>query len=147
VRGRLGHSERAHGANRASACVNGEATGRMVVGGERAGEGMGGTRDLTSGLGLLVGERREREGEGAADGWGRAVRSGRAQLGRLGRGRRGGEMRARARLGPETAQSRGGENVFPFSFSVFYFSFLFSISIFFLSPFPLNNNLLTNLRC
>jgi hypothetical protein len=52
-----------------------------------------------------------------------------------------GEKRARARLGPETAQPRGGEKMFfPFSFSVFYFSFLFSISILFLSPFPLNNN-------
>jgi hypothetical protein len=109
----------------------------MVVGGERAGEGMGGTRDLTSGLGLLVGERREREGEGAADGWGRAVRRGRAQLGRLGRGRRGGEMRARARLGPETAQPRGGEKMFflflfLFSISHFYFLFLFSFYLLFL---------------
>jgi hypothetical protein len=34
-----------------------------VIGGERAGEGMGGTRDLTSGPGLPVGEWREREGE------------------------------------------------------------------------------------
>jgi hypothetical protein len=33
-------------------------------------------------------------------------------------------------LGPETAQPRGG--VFPFSFSVFYFSFLFSISFYLL---------------
>jgi hypothetical protein len=73
VRGRLGHSERAHGANRAGVRVNGEATGRAVVGGERAGEGMGGTRDLTSGPGLPAGEWREREGEGATDEWGWAV--------------------------------------------------------------------------
>jgi hypothetical protein len=33
-----------------------------------------------------------------------------------------------------------GGRVFPFSFYVFYFSFLFSISIVFLSPFLLNNN-------
>jgi hypothetical protein len=60
---------------------------------------------------------------------------GRAQLGRLGRGRRGGETRAWARLGPELAQPRGGS-------SFFFFCFLFHFSIFyfcfFLFPFLLN---------
>jgi hypothetical protein len=60
----------------AGARVNDEETGRAVVGDERAGEGMGGTRDLTSGPGLSAGERRERERGGAADRWGRAVRRG-----------------------------------------------------------------------
>jgi hypothetical protein len=51
----------AHGTNRAGERVNGKETGRAVVGGERAGEDMGGTRGLTSGLGLPAEERRERE--------------------------------------------------------------------------------------
>jgi hypothetical protein len=100
-----------------------------VVGGERAGEGMGGTRDLTSGPELSAGERRERERGGAADRWGQAVRRGASAgvAGLLGPREERGEKRARARLGPETTQSRG--DVFPFSFSVFYFSFPFSIFI------------------
>jgi hypothetical protein len=99
-----------------------------VVGGERAGEGMGGTRDLTSGPGLSAGERRERERGGATDRWGRAVRRGEGAgvAGLLGPREERGE-RAWARLGPEMAQPRG--DVFPFSFSVFYFSFPFSIFI------------------
>jgi hypothetical protein len=60
----------------AGASVNGEATGREVVGSERAGDGMGGTMVLTGGPGLPVGERREREMGGVADRWGRAVRHG-----------------------------------------------------------------------
>jgi hypothetical protein len=122
--------------------VNGEETGQTVVGGECAGEGMGGTRNLTSGPGLPVGERRERERGGAADRWGRAVRHG------CGRERcwaawatggegGGGGKRARAWLGSETAQPMGGRG-FPFVF----FYFLFHISIFyfyfFLFPFVLN---------
>jgi hypothetical protein len=51
----------AHGANRASERINGEETRWAVVGGERAGEDMGGTRGLTSGPGLPVKERCERE--------------------------------------------------------------------------------------
>jgi hypothetical protein len=69
----------AHGAIQAGEHVNGEETGRAVVGGERASEDMGETRGLTSGPGLPAGERREREGGGAADGWGRAVRRGRGR--------------------------------------------------------------------
>jgi hypothetical protein len=58
------------------------------------------------------------------------------QLGRLGRGGEGGRAGA-ARFGPELAQPRGGK-VFPFSFSVFYFIFPFSIFVSFLFPFLLN---------
>jgi hypothetical protein len=142
VRGRLGYS--GGEVAEAGALVNGEETGRAVVSGERAGEGMGGTRDLMSGPELSAGERRGGErGERLIGGAGLsgAARA-RALLGRLGRGRRGGEVGA-ARLGPKTVQPRGGEKMFfPFSFSIshFYFLFLFSISIFFLSPFPLDNN-------
>jgi hypothetical protein len=60
----------AHGANRTGERVNGEETRWAVVGGERAGEDMGGTRGLTSWPGLPAEERRERERDrgGAADG-------------------------------------------------------------------------------
>jgi hypothetical protein len=130
VRGRLGYS--GGEVAEAGARVNGEAMGQAVVGGERTGDGMGGTRDLTSEPGLPAGERREREWEGAANRWGQVVRQrGRAQLGHLGHGRRGGKRaraRARARFGPDTAQPRG--EGFPFSFSVFYFTFPFSIFLF-----------------
>jgi hypothetical protein len=99
-----------------------------VVGGERAGEVMGGTRGLTGGPGLPAEERRERERGGAADRWGWGVRRGRrrAMLGCLGHGRvwgRGGRARrgvAWARSGP----AAGGVFLF-FLFSIFYFSFLF----------------------
>jgi hypothetical protein len=142
VRGRLGHNERVHGANRAGARVNGEATGQAVVGVESAGEGMGGMRDLTSGPGLPVGERREREGEGAADGWGRAVR--------CGAGARGWAAWAVGGRG-RVAWAGNGPAVGGRVFFLFLFLFLFLISIFyfhfFLSLFLLNNNLLTNLRC
>jgi hypothetical protein len=61
VRGRLGYSGGV--VAEAGARVNGEATGREAVGGERAGDGMGGTMVLTGGPGLPVGERWERERE------------------------------------------------------------------------------------
>jgi hypothetical protein len=116
-----------------------------VVGGERASEDMGETRGLTSRPRLPTGERRERERGGAADGWGPAVRRGRAKLGR-GRERGGPGVREGGVAWAGTWPSRGGE-----SFSFFYFYFLFLILIFyfyfFLSPFLLNNNLLNNLRC
>jgi hypothetical protein len=96
-----------------------------VVGSERAGEGMGGMRDLTSGPGLPVGERRERERGGTADRWGRAIRRARGRCwaawaaggeGESGRGRGLGWKRS----------SRGGEGFF-----LFFFCFLFHISIFY----------------
>jgi hypothetical protein len=112
----------------AGARVNGEETGQAVVGGERAREGMGETRDLTSGPGLSAGERRERERGGAADRWGQAVRrcAGAGIAGLLGprEERGGGGERALARLGPGTAQPRG-ECFFLFLFSISHFHFLF----------------------
>jgi hypothetical protein len=112
----------------ASARINGEETRRAVVGGERVGEGMGGTRDLTSGPGLSAGERRERERGGAADRWGRAVRRGVGEgvAGLLGLWEeRGGAGAGAAWAGNGPAE--GGGNVFPFTF----FCFLFLISIFY----------------
>jgi hypothetical protein len=113
----------------AGASVNGEATGREVVGGERAGDGMGGTKVLTGGPGLPVGERCDRERGGAADRWGRFVRCGagaRSWAAWAGEGE--GERAGAARLGPKSAQPRGeGFSFFPFS--VFYFFFPFSIFV------------------
>jgi hypothetical protein len=107
----------------ASASVNGEATGHEAVGGERAGDGMGGTMVLTGRPGLPVGERRERERGGAADRWGGLSSAARARAaGPLEpweeRGRAGA-----ARFGPKSAQPRG--RVF-----LIFFLFLFSISFF-----------------
>jgi hypothetical protein len=123
VRGRLGYS--GEEVAEAGARVNGEATGRAVVGGERAGEGMGGTMVLTGGPGLPVGERRERGG--AADRWGRTVRrSAGARSWAAWAGKERGKTRARARHGPETAQPRGeGFFLFLFLFSISHFHFLF----------------------
>jgi hypothetical protein len=136
VRGRLGYS--GGEVAEAGARVNGKATGRAVVGGEHAGEGMGGTRDLTSGPGLPARERREREREGATDRWGRAVRRGAgarswAAWAVGGEGGKAGVGAVWAGYGP----GEGGKG-----FSFFFFCFLFHISIFyfcfFLFPFLLN---------
>jgi hypothetical protein len=142
VRGRLGYS--GGEVAEAGARVNGEETRRAVVSGERAGEGMGGTRDLMSGPELSAGERRGGErGERLIGGAGLSGAAwARALLGRLGRGRRGGGS-GRDATWAGNGPAEGGEKMFfPFSFSIshFYFLFLFSISIFFLSPFPLDNN-------
>ena len=98
-----------------------------VVGGERAGDGMGGTKVLTGGPGLPVGERRERERGGAADRWGRAVRHGAgAHNWAAWAGEEREKTRTRVRLGPETAQPRGeGFFLFLFLFSISLFHFLF----------------------
>jgi hypothetical protein len=135
VRGRLGYS--GGEVAEAGASVNGEATGREVVGDERAGDGMGGTMVLTGGPELPVGERRERERGGATDQWGRAVIRGAGTCswaawvgGRGGGGGGGGGGGPRggqavwAGYGPAE-----GERVFPFSFSVFSFTFPFSIFV------------------
>jgi hypothetical protein len=129
VRGWLGYS--GGEVAEAGALVNGEETGRAVVSGERAGEGMGGTRDLMSGPELSAGERRGGERGGAANRWGRAVRrgAGAGTAGPLGpRKERGGSGRGATWAGNGPAEG-GRENVFSFFF--FYFSFLFSISIFY----------------
>jgi hypothetical protein len=122
VRGRLGYS--GGEVAEAGARVNGEETGWAVVSGDRAGEGMGGTRDQTSRPGLSAGEWRERERGGAADRWGRAIRRAGAGVARL-LGPREEEGGKRARLGLDTAQPRGRV------FSFFFFYFLFLISIFY----------------
>jgi hypothetical protein len=125
VRGRLGYNGGV--VAEAGASVNGEATGREAVGGERAGDGMGGTMVLTGGPGLPVGERRERERGGATDWWGQVVRRGagaRSWAAWAGEERGGGRAGA-TRFGPELAQPRGGK-VFPFFlFSISFFHFLF----------------------
>jgi hypothetical protein len=137
VRGRLGYN--GGEVVEAGARVNAEETGRAVVGGERAGEGMGGMRDLTSGSGCQrESGARGREGEQLTGGAGLsgAARA-RALLGCLGRGRRGGETGAGA------AWAEYGPAEWGKGFSFFFFCFLFLISIFyfyFLSPFLLNNN-------
>jgi hypothetical protein len=113
----------------AGARVNGEETGRAVVGGERAGEGMGGTRDLTSGPGLPAGERRERERGGVATGWGWVVRRERGRCWAAWAAEGDGE--APRKRGGESGLGRNGpaEGEEFFLFSVFYFSFPFSIFI------------------
>jgi hypothetical protein len=135
VRGRLGYSGGV--VAEAGASVNGEAMGREPVGGERAGDGMGGTMVLTGGPGLPVGERREREWGGAADRWGWVVRRGAgARSWAAWAGEERGEERARRGLG-QNRPRRGGEG---FSFSFFCFLFPFSVFYFcfFLFPFLLN---------
>jgi hypothetical protein len=128
VRGRFGYSGGV--VAEAGASVNGEAMGREAVGGERAGDGMGGTMVLTGGPRLPVGERRERERGGAADRWGRVVRRGAgarswAAWAGVERGGKSGRGAVWARIGP----AEGGGKVFPFPFSVFYFLCPYSIFV------------------
>jgi hypothetical protein len=127
VRGRLGYSGGL--VAEAGASVNGEATGHEAVGGERAGDGMGGTMVLTGGPGLPVGERRERERGGAADWRGRVVRrrAGARSWAAWAMGGEGGGEAGAARFGPKTAQPRGGKG-----FSFFFFCFLFHFHFLFL---------------
>jgi hypothetical protein len=135
VRGWLGYSGGV--VAEAGASVNGEATGREAVGGERVGDGMGETMVLTGGPELPVEEWCERERGGAADWWAGLSGAARARAaGPLGSGRRGGRKAGATRFGPKTAQPRGK------GFSFFFFCFLFHFSIFyfcfFLFPFLLN---------
>jgi hypothetical protein len=122
VRGRLGYSGEV--VAEAGASVNGEATGREAVGGEHAGDGMGGTMILTGGPGLPVGEWRERERSGAADRWGRVVRRGASARSWAVGGEGGGGRAGAARFGPKSAQPRG-KVFFLFLFSISFFHFLF----------------------
>jgi hypothetical protein len=127
----------------AGARVNGKETGRAVVGGKRVGEGMGGTRDLTSGPGLPARERRERERGGVAAGWGRVVRRERGRCWAAWAAEGDGEA-TRERGGKSGLGRNGpaeGEEFFLFLFSVFYFSFLIFYFYFFLFPFLLNQQL------
>jgi hypothetical protein len=128
VRGRLGYS--GGGVAEAGASVNGEATGREAVGGERAGDVMGETMVLTGGPGLPVGERRERERVEPLTGGAGLSGAARAHAaGPLGPWEERGEAGA-ARFGPKTAQPRGGKG-----FSFFFFCFLFHFSIFYFVSF------------
>jgi hypothetical protein len=102
---------------------------------------MGGMRDLTSGPGLLAGERREREREGA--GLSGAARA--RAAGPLGPWEERGEAGGGA-VWAGSGPAEGGR-VFPFSFSVFYFTFPFSIFVTFYFLFFWINNLLNNLKC
>jgi hypothetical protein len=126
VKGRLGHSAWWRKVpNQAGERINGEATGRTVVGGERAdslvtGEG---EKGLTGGARLPErGQSRGSEG-GRSDGWSRPIsgRGGatRARAREMGRVDRAGNGRAGERevVGPDPAQPRGD------------FLFLFFISI------------------
>jgi hypothetical protein len=133
VRGQLGYCGGV--VAEAGASVNGEATGHEAIDGERACDGMGGTKVLTGGPELPVGERRGRERGGAADRWGRFVRCGvgaRSWAAWAGEDRGG--RAGSTRFGPELAQPRG-EGFF--SFSVFYFPFFIFYFCFFLFPFLL----------
>jgi hypothetical protein len=92
-----------------------------VVGGERAGESMGGMRDLTSGPGLLAGERREREREGAGlSGAARARAAG--PLGPWEERGEAGVGAVWAGYGPAEGE---GFFLFLFLFSISHFHFLF----------------------
>jgi hypothetical protein len=122
VRGRLGYSGGL--VAEAGASVNGEATGHEAVGGERAGDGMGGTMVLTGGPGLPVGERRERERGGAADWRGRVVRrrAGARSWAAWAMGGEGGGGSGRGAVWAENGPAEGGKGFF-------LFLFLFSISL------------------
>jgi hypothetical protein len=97
VRGWLGYS--GGEVVEASASVNGEATGREVVGGERAGDGMGGTMVLTSGPGCQWESGARGRGKESLTGGAGLSGAARARVaGPLGPGRRGGK-RARHGLG------------------------------------------------
>ena len=101
-----------------------------MVGGEHAGEGMGGTMVLTGGPGLPVGEWHERERGGAADRWRQAVRRGAgARSWAAWAGEERGGRAGAARFGPELAQPRGE------GFSFFFFCFLSHFSIFYFVSF------------
>jgi hypothetical protein len=117
VRGRLGHSGGV--VAEVGARLNGEATGREGLGGERVGEAWARTTELTGGPELSA----EAQARGAGP-----PRPG-----------RGGEECGRAeRVGPDSAQPRG-EFLF-FFFYFFSFPFLF---FFFLFLFPLNQKFST----
>jgi hypothetical protein len=126
VRGRLGYSGGVIA--EAGASVNGEATGREAVGGERAGDGMGGTMVLTGGPGLQLESGARGRGVESLTGGARLSGAARARAaGLLGPWRRGGGKRVWRGLG-QNRPSRGGK-VFPFSFSDFYFIFPFPIFV------------------
>ena len=144
MRGRLGHSGGVVAEGLES--INGEATRRGVLGGDRAGEGWAREKELTGGVGLPVreGRARERERGGALTGGvGLSAGGSGARCGPPGPEREGREAGARE-LGWKSAQPREGRgNSFFFSFSN-SFLFLFYFLSHFVS-FSLNKNSLNEL--
>jgi hypothetical protein len=105
VRGRLGHSGGV--VAEAGASLNGEATGREALGGERAGEAWARMTELTGGPEVPGRERREREGVESLTGGSDLSAEARArEVGPPGLGR-GGEARAWRGLG-QNRPRRGG---------------------------------------
>ena len=97
-----------------------------MLGGDRAGEGWAGEKELTGGVGCQrKRSAREREGQGA-DGRGRAV-SGQEwrAVWAAWAGKRG-EGGGRARAGLEVGPAARGERKIPFSFLFLILSFFFS---------------------
>jgi hypothetical protein len=133
LKGRLGHSERGRmvPTELVSALMARRRDG-AVVGGERAGNDMGGTRGLTRGPGCQRKSDERGRGEGRLTGGPRVTGAGAgARCWAAWAAGGGGEEQAREGgkwLGPKAAQPRGESFSF-FPFSIFYFSFLISISI------------------
>jgi hypothetical protein len=120
------------GLSRRLASINGEATRRAVLGGDRAGEGWAREKELTGGVGLPVREVRARERGGALTGGvGLSAGGSGARFGPPGPEREGREAGARE-LGRKSAQPREGRGIsFFFSFSnSFLFLFYFCVILF-----------------
>jgi hypothetical protein len=113
VRGRLGHSGGV--VAEAGASLNGEATGREALGGERVSEAWARTTELTGGPELpgRGSGARGRASSRCLVGLSCQRRRGRAELGRLGRGEGGRSAGARRGLG-QIRPSRGGKFLFFF---------------------------------
>jgi hypothetical protein len=144
LKGRLGHSERGRmvPTELVSALMARRRDG-AVVGGERAGNDMGGTRGLTRGPGCQRKSDERGRGEGRLTGGPRVTGAGMgARWWAAWAAGGGGEERARERGGVAWAESGPAEGGEFFFFSFFYFLFLISnfYFYFFLSPFLLNNN-------
>jgi hypothetical protein len=124
VRGRLGYSGGVIA--EAGASVNGEATGREAVGGERAGDGMGGTMVLTGGPGLQLESGARGRGVESLTGGARLSGAARARAaGLLGPWRRGGGSGCGA-VWARIGLAEGGRFfLFLFLISISFFHFLF----------------------
>jgi hypothetical protein len=133
------------GLSRRLASINGEATRRGALGGDRAGEGWAREKELTGGVRLLVREVHARERErGGADGRGPVVsgREWRAVWAAWAR-REGGNAGAVSWAGIRPSRGRGEGFSFSFSYSI-SFSFSFLLLCLF-APFSLNKNSLHEL--
>jgi hypothetical protein len=116
----------------AGASVNGEATGREAVGGERDSDGMGGTMVLTGRPGLPEGEWHERERGGAADRWVQVVRRGVGARSWVAWAMGGEGGSGRDAVWAENGPTEG-ERVFSFFFFCFLFHFHFLFLFLFIS--------------